>query len=61
MIPIIEGGVSMEEMEEFIMLLKDHKKQLLVLFLVAFVISLVTTAIIYDHIWDEVLRIHNKI
>lgn len=48
-------------MEEFMTLLKEHKKQLLVVFLVAFVISLVATAIIYDHIWDEVLRIHNKI
>lgn len=48
-------------MEEFIALLKEHKKQLIVLFLVAFVVSLVATAIIYDHIWDEVLRIHNKI
>ena len=51
----------MEEIEEFVMMLKDHKKQLLVLFLVAFVVSLIATAIIYDHIWDEVLRIHNKI
>ena len=51
----------MEELEEFITLLKDHKKQLLILFLVAFVVSLITTAIIYDNIWDEVLRIHNKI
>jgi len=48
-------------MEEFMTLLKEHKKQLLVVFLVAFVISLVATAIIYDHIWEEVLRIHNKI
>ena len=48
-------------MEEFMTLLKEHKKQLLVVFLLAFVISLVATAIIYDHIWDEVLRIHNKI
>ena len=48
-------------MQEFITLLKDHKKQLLVLFLVAFVVSLIATAIIYDHIWEEVLRIHNKI
>ena len=48
-------------MEEFMTLLKEHKKQLLVVFLLAFVISLVATAIIYDHIWEEVLRIHNKI
>ena len=48
-------------MEEFITLLKDHKKQLLVLCLVVFVISLITNVIIYDHIWEEVLRTHNKI
>ena len=48
-------------MEEFITLLKDHKKQLLLLFLAAFVASLIINAIIYDSIWEEVLRIHNKI
>ena len=47
-------------MEEFMALLKEHKKQLLAVFLVAFVISLVATAIIYDYIWVEVLWINNK-